>query len=380
MKTTIIIPNYNGLSFMEPCFEALEAQTMKDFKILVVDNGSTDGSVEWLKEREIPSIFLPENTGFSGAVNVGIRAADTPYVILLNNDTKVAPHYVEALERAMDRSEKIFSVSSKMIQMYHPDRLDDAGDMYSLLGWAYQRGVGRDLTHYRRSSRVFSACAGAAIYRREVFEEIGYFDEMHFAYLEDIDVGYRARIAGYDNIYCPAALVWHVGSGTSGSKYNSFKVKLAARNNVYLNYKNMPCLQLIINAIPIAAGIFVKYSFFRKLGFGKDYLEGLKEGIRTAKKCKKVAYRPERLKNYLAIELELLAGTFLYVYEFAVRQIEKKQHLINREEKVRVVTGRVCVDSNLEFARCVNGHGLADATRRKAAYQTMSERQQASER
>ena len=102
MKTTIIIPNYNGLSFMEPCFEALEKQTTKDFKILVVDNGSTDGSVEWLKEREIPSIFLPENTGFSGAVNVGIRAADTPYVILLNNDTKVAPHYVEALERAMD--------------------------------------------------------------------------------------------------------------------------------------------------------------------------------------------------------------------------------------------------------------------------------------
>ena len=156
MKTTIIIPNYNGLSFMEPCFEALEAQTMKDFKILVVDNGSTDGSVEWLKEREIPSIFLPENTGFSGAVNVGIRAADTPYVILLNNDTKVAPHYVEALERAMDRSEKIFSVSSKMIQMYHPDLMDDAGDMYSVLGWAFQRGVGRPEKLYKKSCRVFT--------------------------------------------------------------------------------------------------------------------------------------------------------------------------------------------------------------------------------
>ena len=306
MKTTIIIPNYNGLSFMEPCFEALEKQTTKDFKILVVDNGSTDGSVEWLKEREIPSIFLPENTGFSGAVNVGIRAADTPYVILLNNDTKVAPHYVEALERAMDRSEKIFSVSSKMIQMYHPDLMDDAGDMYSVLGWAFQRGVGRPEKLYKKSCRVFTACAGAAIYRREVFETIGYFDEMHFAYLEDIDVGYRAKLYGYDNVFCPEAVVYHVGSGTSGSKYNSFKVKLAARNNVYLNYKNMPCLQLIINAIPIAAGIFVKYSFFRKLGFGKDYLEGLKEGIRTAKKCKKVAYRPERLKNYLAIELEAL--------------------------------------------------------------------------
>lgn len=323
-KVTIVIPNYNGLKFMEPCMAALDKQLCRDFELLVVDNGSTDGSVEWLKEHGLPSIFLETNTGFSGAVNVGIKAAKTPYVILLNNDTEAEPEYVGELLKAIESSPKIFSVSPKMIQLYHKELMDDGGDMYSIMGWAYQRGVGQEIERYDRPCHIFSACAGAAIYRREVFEEIGYFDEMHFAYLEDIDVGYRARIAGYDNIYCPAALVWHVGSGTSGSKYNSFKVKLAARNNVYLNYKNMPCLQLIINAIPIAAGIFVKYSFFRKLGFGKDYLEGLKEGIRTAKKCKKVAYRPERLKNYLAIELELLAGTFLYVYEFAVRQIEKK--------------------------------------------------------
>ena len=128
-RTTIIIPNYNGLNFMEPCFEALKKQTAKDFEILVVDNGSTDGSVEWLKENNIPSIFLPENTGFTGAVNVGIKAADTPYVILLNNDTTVDPRYVEALERAISRSEKIFSVSSKVIQMYKPELMDDAGDM-----------------------------------------------------------------------------------------------------------------------------------------------------------------------------------------------------------------------------------------------------------
>ena len=323
-KATIIIPNYNGLKFMEPCMAALEKQVCQDYELLIVDNGSTDGSVEWLKEHGIPSIFLATNTGFSGAVNVGIRAAKTPYVILLNNDTEPEPEYVGELIRAIEASPKIFSVSPKMIQLYHRDLMDDGGDMYSILGWAYQRGVGQEIERYDRPCHIFSACAGAAIYRREVFEEIGYFDEMHFAYLEDIDVGYRAKIAGYYNLYCPSAKVYHVGSGTSGSKYNSFKVKLAARNNVYLNYKNMPCLQLIINAIPIAAGIFVKYSFFRKLGFGKDYLEGLKEGIRTAKKCKKVAYRPERLKNYLAIELELLAGTFLYVYEFAVRQSEKK--------------------------------------------------------
>ncbi|MBP3927259.1 MAG: glycosyltransferase family 2 protein, partial [Clostridium sp.] len=230
--TTVIIPNYNGLRFMEECMASLKAQTYRNFKILVVDNGSTDGSVDWLKEKQIETIFLKENTGFSGAVNVGIRAADTPYVILLNNDTRADEYFVAELVRALEQSPGIFSVSSKMIQMYAPHLMDDAGDMYSVLGWAYQRGVGQDIRRYRKSRRVFSACAGAAIYRREVFEEIGYFDEMHFAYLEDIDVGYRARIAGYDNIYCPAAVVWHVGSGTSGSKYNSFKVKLAARNNI----------------------------------------------------------------------------------------------------------------------------------------------------
>ena len=281
IKTTIIIPNYNGLSFMEPCFESLKEQTIRDFKVLVVDNGSTDGSVEWLKEHRVPSIFLKGNTGFSGAVNTGIRAADTPYVLLLNNDTRVEPGFVAAMERAMDQSPKIFSVSSRMIQMYHPELLDDAGDMYSILGWAYQRGVGRSVNLYQKSCRVFSACAGAAIYRRAVFHEIGLFDEQHFAYLEDIDVGWRAKLYGYDNVYCPDAVVYHVGSGTSGSRYNSFKVRLAARNCIYLNYKNMPGWQILLNAPFLLAGIFVKYLFFVKNGFGRDYVSGLKEGIRT---------------------------------------------------------------------------------------------------
>lgn len=322
--TTVIIPNYNGLKFMDECIGALKAQTYRNFKILVVDNGSSDGSVEWLNEHRIETVFLSENMGFSGAVNIGIKASDTPYVLLLNNDTRVDEYFVAEMVRAVSCSRKVFSVSSRMIQMYHPEIMDDAGDMYSLLGWAYQRGVGQDVKRYRKPCRVFSACAGAAIYRREVFEQIGYFDEMHFAYLEDIDVGYRAKIAGYDNIYCPQAVVYHVGSGTSGSKYNSFKVKLAARNNVYLNYKNMPCLQLLINAVPIAAGTFLKYLFFRKLGYEKDYLEGLKEGLKTAHTCRKVKYRPENLRHYLTIEMELIAGTFVYVYEFAVRRRKKK--------------------------------------------------------
>lgn len=320
-EVTIIIPNYNGLHFMEPCFQALNRQTFQAFDVLVVDNGSTDGSAVWLKEHQIPSILLKENTGFSNAVNKGIKAVDTPYVILLNNDTKVDSDYVSQMLKAIKQSKRIFSVSSKMIQMHDTKRIDDAGDMYTVLGWAYQRGVGQKSSGYNRSAEVFSACAGAAIYRREVFELIGYFDERHFAYLEDLDVGYRAKIAGYHNRYCPQAVVYHVGSGTSGSKYNSFKVRLAARNNVYLNYKNMPLLQLLVNGIPITFGIFLKYRFFKKIGFGKDYLEGLWEGIHTARTCNKVPYRPEHLKNYLSIEWELIVGTFIYVYEFTKRKL-----------------------------------------------------------
>ena len=289
----------------------------------MVDNGSQDGSGEWLRERGIPTLFLGENTGFSGAVNAGIRAVSTPYVILLNNDTEPLPDYVGELVRCLDRFPEVFSASSKMIQLYHKDLMDDAGDMYSVLGWAYQRGVGQPSSGYQRACQVFAACAGAAIYRREVFEEIGYFDESHFAYLEDIDVGYRARIYGYRNVYCPTAKVYHVGSGTSGSKYNSFKVRLAARNNLYLNYKNMPLPQLILNAVPIGVGMAVKYGFFKKLGFAEDYREGVREGFATLKQCRKVPYRPEHLKNYVQIQLELIWGTFLYIWEFGKRRAGK---------------------------------------------------------
>lgn len=328
-KVTIIIPNYNGLAFLEPCLAALETQTCRDFEVLVVDNGSADGSAEWLRERQIPSLFLGKNMGFSGAVNAGIQSSRTPYVILLNNDTEVQPEYVAELLKEIESSPRIFSVSPKMIQMHHRDLMDDAGDMYSIMGWAYQRGVGQEIERYNRPCYVFSACAGAAIYRRQIFNEIGYFDEIHFAYLEDIDIGYRAKIAGYYNRYCPTAVVYHVGSGTSGSKYNSFKVKLAARNNVYLNYKNMPVLQLLLNSIPIGLGILGKYFFFKKLGFEKDYVAGILEGLRTAHRTKKVPCRKENFYNYLAIQWELIYGAALYIYEFSRRQLLKNTHIKN---------------------------------------------------
>ena len=310
MKTTIIIPNYNGLSFMEPCFEALDRQTTKDFKILVVDNGSTDGSVEWLKEHQIDTIFLPENTGFSGAVNVGIKAADTPYVLLLNNDVRVDEYFVAEMVRAIGQSERIFSVSSRMIQMYHPDRLDDAGNYYCALGWAYARGKGKNIHTYEKEEKIFASCAGAAIYRKKIFDELGYFDEEHFAYLEDMDVGYRARIYGYENWYAPDAMVYHVGSGTSGSRYNQFKIRYSSRNNIYLIYKNMPVLQIIINLPFLVVGFGIKILFFTLKGFGREYIAGIKNGFQISKKNHKIPFKFQNLSNYFRIQVELWVNIF----------------------------------------------------------------------
>ncbi|MGO5051961.1 glycosyltransferase family 2 protein [Lachnospiraceae bacterium LCP25S3_G4] len=326
MKVTIIIPNYNGKHFMKPCLESLHKQTYKDFKILIVDNASTDGSITYLTE-DYPSlevIALNKNYGFSKAVNVGIKHSDTPFVILLNNDTTVDKNYIREMVQLIESDKRIFSVSSKMIQMYHPELIDSAGDLYTLLGWGVCRGAGRSIENYTNMDEVFTACAGAAIYRRSAFERIGYFDEIHFAYLEDVDIGYRAKIYGYKNMYCPTALVYHVGSGTSGSKYNSFKVKLSARNSIYLNYKNMPLFYLIINFLPLTIGYLVKYAFFCRIGFGKEYIDGIKEGLETIHKCKKAPTHWKFTLNYLKIELALILHTCSYIVDWSKRKFFKK--------------------------------------------------------
>jgi len=326
VKVTVVIPNYNGLRFLKDCLDSMERQTMKDIRTVVIDNGSTDESVPFM-EANYPwaeIVRMKENTGFDHAVNEGIKLSDTPYVLLLNNDTEAEPGFVEGLYKAIEADDDIFSVSSKMLNFKDRHIMDDAGDGYSIIGWQFQRGVGRSESLYMKKKEIFSACAGAAIYRKSVFEEIGYFDEEHFAYLEDIDIGYRAKVYGYKNMYCPEARVYHVGSGSSGSKYNDFKVSLSSRNSIYLIYKNMPLLQLIINAPALLFGFFVKWLFFVRKGFGRTYLKGIAEGIRTCgKNCRKVPFKIKHLGNYIKIEWELICGTFVYAYELFRRKLSK---------------------------------------------------------
>lgn len=305
-EVSIVIPNYNGKHFLEDCLRSVFAQNIKDQEVIVVDNGSTDGSLEYLDNfPEVRVISLDQNYGFCHAVNVGIKASESPFVILLNNDTEVEKDFAAELLRAIKSDKKIFSCSSRMIQFHNRAFMDDAGDYYCALGWAFGRGKGRKIEDYDRPAKIFASCAGAAIYRKEMLETLGYFDEKHFAYLEDIDIGYRARISGYRNVYEPKAVVYHVGSGFSGSAHNAFKVKLSSRNNIYLVYKNMPFLQILLNSPFLLIGFTVKWLFFIKKGLGREYAQGIKEGFALCREGKKVKFSWSHLPNYGRIQLEL---------------------------------------------------------------------------
>ena len=316
MKSTVIIPNYNGMKYIENCMKALEKETSTDYHICVVDNGSTDGSREWV-EKNCPYaqvIALGENTGFCGAVNAGIEAVKTPYVILLNNDTMVEYGFVKALEEALESEKNSFSVSAKMVDMNQPELLDGAGDLYCALGWAFARGKGKNVEgNYEKQEEIFSACGGAVIYRKEVLDKIGIFDKNHFAYLEDCDLGYRAQIFGYRNYYTPNAVVRHAGSGVSGSKHNEFKVNLSSKNSIYLIYKNMPVVQIVINLPFLIPGFLVKYLFFIKKGLGHTYSKGIKKGFELCLseegKKQKIPFLWKNLPNYIRIQWELWINT-----------------------------------------------------------------------
>lgn len=306
-EVTVVIPNYNGKSCLGICLDALMKQTLKEIAVIVVDNGSTDGSLVLLQEKypQVQVLSLDKNYGFCVAVNKGIRAADSPYVILLNNDTQPEPEFVSELLSAIQSSPDIFSCQGKMLDYQNRHLIDDAGDYYCALGWAFARGKGRKEQLYMQRERIFASCAGAAIYRKEVFQKIGYFDERHFAYLEDIDIGYRANIFGYDSYFVPGARVYHMGSATTGSIHNEFKVRLSARNSIYVAYKNMPLPQLILNTPLLAVGVLLKFIFFSRKHLGKEFRRGILEGFRLCKKEYKVPVRRKHFGLYWKIQLEL---------------------------------------------------------------------------
>jgi len=213
---------------------------MRDFVVVVVDNGSSDGSLELLARDypEVQVLALGENRGFAGACNAGIRATQSEFVALLNNDTAADPHWLAEVVAAFQRHPRAGIVASKMLLFDRRNTMHTAGDFYRVDGRPGNRGVWqRDVGQYDREEPVFSACGGSAAYRRTLLEEVGLLDEDFFFSCEDVDLAWRAQLAGWRCIYTPHAVVYHKLSATGGGPTASF---YDGRNFIYLLLKNYP--------------------------------------------------------------------------------------------------------------------------------------------
>jgi GT2 family glycosyltransferase len=276
-RLTVVVPNWNGERFLSTCLGSLRCQSFEDFETVLVDNGSTDASVSFVSRNfpEVRILPLGENGGFSVAVNAGIKASRAEYVALLNNDTEVDTDWLEALVRAADAYPGAGSFASKLVNFDDRHILDGAGDVLRRSGLPYRLGHGEpDRGQYDEASLVFGACAGGALYRRSMLDEIGLFDEDFFANCEDGDLSFRAQLAGYRCLYVPESVVFHMGSATFG-KRSPTATRLGTRNSLCMLVKNLPA-PLVLRLLPFAlAGQLARLIVTASTSTLRAHLEGL---------------------------------------------------------------------------------------------------------
>lgn len=237
---SIVIPHWNGKQFLQPCLDALQAQSYQNIEVWLVDNDSSDGSQAYVKTHypEVNLLELPENRGFTGACNAGMQAASGEIVALLNNDTEVDTHWVQAIVDAFAEHEDVGIVASKMLLFDQRDTLHTAGDGFTTDGRAYNRGVWqKDDGRFDEETYVFSACGGSSAYRRTLLDQIGLLDDDYFFLLEDMDIAWRAQLTGWRTLYTPRAIVYHHLSATGGGVTASY---YDGRNSLYVLVKNLP--------------------------------------------------------------------------------------------------------------------------------------------
>lgn len=293
-KVSIIILNWNGKAYLKDCLTSVLAQSYPNYEVIFVDNGSKDGSVEYVR-AEFPNVKLvlnEMNFGFSRGNNIAIKTCTGAYVVTLNNDTIVAPNWLAALVTVADSDRRIGSCQSKILSLKAPSIIDAVGIGIKKNGGAYQIGnCEKDQGQYENIQEVFGACAGSALYRREMLEQIGLFDEDFFAYYEDVDLSWRARLFGWQCMYVPGSIVYHIGSATG----NPIKSRFLARNVLFYILKNAPArmvlYRLLISLLSIPLTILWgvikrehKYMYSKLKGTG----EGFRAIPRSLRKRRKI--------------------------------------------------------------------------------------------
>ena len=239
-KVNIIVVNWNGERFLKDCLAGLSIQTYADYEIILVDNGSSDGSVSLIKENSpaVKVIELAENRGFTGGNAAGLNVANGEFIALVNNDARAERDWLEKLVAPMLADRMIGICASKLI-IEGTNCIDSAGDGITTAGVGFNHGRGEDRRHYTSVERVFAACAAGCLYRRKMIDEIGFLDDDFFLYDEDVDLSFRAQLAGWKCVYVPDAVVYHKGNATAGRLSNTH-VYYHTRNLEFVWIKNMP--------------------------------------------------------------------------------------------------------------------------------------------
>jgi GT2 family glycosyltransferase len=225
---------------LRPCLDALRRQTYTNHEVIVVDNASTDGSLAVLRDEypEVRVVALPSNRGFAGGCNAGIAAARGQFIVTTNNDTEAEPGWLAALVAALDRHPEAGSAAARIMLYDRRDTLHSAGDLFRRDGIPDSRGVWQPYAPpYDRECYVFGGCGGATMYRRAMLEQVGLFEETFFMYCEDVDLNWRAQLAGWKCIYVPDAIIYHHLSATGGGPLSSYYV---GRNTLWVLVRNYP--------------------------------------------------------------------------------------------------------------------------------------------
>jgi GT2 family glycosyltransferase len=310
----IIIPNYNGLENLKCVLQSLKAQSVKDCGIIIVDNGSTDDSVKFVESEYINVIVIKNKTnlGFSKAVNIGIKYSleknNPDYILLLNNDIELEKDFIEKGLNTFTNVKEADFIACKMLNFYKRDIIDDTGDFIRKSGGIpMARGHGeKDEGQYNKPEFIFGACAGAAFYKSELFKKTGLFDEDFFAYLEDVDLSFRFRLAGYKCYYNPEIICYHKRRETT-NRFDGWETFYTEKNLVALRLKNYP-FWLYIKYSPLfflaRVKRFIKYtgSIYPKGTFGyavKGYLKGLREIPKSLAKRKIIQMNKKVNSKYI---------------------------------------------------------------------------------
>ena len=329
---SLVIVCWNSAKHLPRCLECLAEQTVHDFEVVIIDNGSTDGATVGL-ENTYPTLNirverLGSNRGFAAANNLGARLAHGKWLILLNTDAFPEPTWLAELIKAAETNPHIGSFSSRQLDAANPNVLDGTGDAYHVSGLAWRLGLGYPADQYGlESSEIFSPCAAAAMYLRRAFLDVGGFDEDFFSYFEDVDLGFRLQLQGYRCLYVPQAVVQHVGSATFGQR-SDFAFYHSHRNMVWTFVKNMPARLLWLHLAEhfMANTIYLLYYTLR--GRGKVLLRAKWNAIRgvpIAIKKRRMIQTNRRVSDY-ELEKRMQHGLLQpYLLGYKLRNILNSQ-------------------------------------------------------